>query len=478
MIILAIIPVLAGLYVLLAVRLPWAALITAPVASGAFGALAARYGSLAGMMAAPLIFALTMVAIILSRRDPDRNTPPQAAAKCTLVVAGIVLALLIGVALGPGSFLLFFYLLFAAGLLALLLHYLVVSRAAVAEHVIAAIGASMRQNLPLAAALDSAAAGQNDQRAKVLRRIAMYLARGVPLSQALCEGYRACPGQALAAVVAAERIGQLPRAMELLERDLAGQNRRRERSKLIYPALVLLVALLVVTAVGVFILPKYQAIFRSFEQELPASTRWLMGNVLPAAPLAQVAWLLAAAVGVPAGIYACFRPRRPHQPRLLSRIGDFLKWHTPFLRWFERNHAMRQTVEMLRLALAAGATVDEAIGSTLGLDVNGRFRRRLRRWHERVVAGEDVSAAARASGLGRGLAWAFDNQTNPGNAPEVLETLEGFHRANYSYVAGLAEAAFWPAAMIALAGFVGFVAYAMIAPLASLYAASMVGWVP
>jgi len=116
---------------------------------------------------------------------------------------------------------------------------------------------------------------------------------------------------------------------------------------------------------------------------------------------------------------------------------------------------------MLRLSLNAGRTVNDAIANALDLDVNNCVRKRLERWLERVEAGENIAEAAKQSGLGGGLAWAFDQQSDPGNTLTVLETLESLYRANYSYCANLIRFIMGPCVTVVMGTIVGFVVYAI-----------------
>jgi type II secretory pathway component PulF len=134
------------------------------------------------------------------------------------------------------------------------------------------------------------------------------------------------------------------------------------------------------------------------------------------------------------------------------------------LHWFERNYSMVQVVEMLRLSLNAGCPVNDAINNTIGLDVNNRFKRRLKEWHRKVEQGDNIATAARKSKLGSALAWAFDEQVNQGNTPAILETLEAFYRSNYSYSVNLARFIIWPCIILCMGIVVGFVVLAIFSP--------------
>jgi type II secretory pathway component PulF len=217
---------------------------------------------------------------------------------------------------------------------------------------------------------------------------------------------------------------------------------------------VLLWLCLTLGGVTVFIFPKLKDILAGTGAPMPTVTRWVfesapavIGVMVPALFLIAIVW-----------VYVLFRPRNPDRPKLLSVLGDHVKWHLPAWGWFERNYAMLQTVTCLRMGLRSGEPVDRAIGQAARLDINECYRRRLRRWLRRVQAGEGLAASAAASGAGAGLAWAFDQEANPGQTPAVLEMLESAYRSAYSYKAHIARSVFWPVVIVAMATLVGLVA--------------------
>ena len=459
-------------YAILGYKKPGIALITSPVASFLFGYTFFPADPVTGILFAPAIFFVTLIAILMARREPDSEQWPQKCAKCLLI--GLMSCLFLAVAFAlfgaGGVFGLVLFVLFVGSVIS----YGLASRHATAAYVISTIGASIRQNLPLPMALDSAASGRTDKRSRILLRIKKWLVEGYSLSESIKRGYPKCPGYAAAIIAAAERIDQLPLAIQSIEADMVA--RADEKKKLrpvhpLYPVILITFVFFIVWGLTKSVVPNLSAVLTELEEgtKLPASTRFLLWiTSFIHYGYGWLVWLvlgLAALVATAVSIRIKFRPRRPEKPYLISRIGDFVKWHLPIVHWFERNYSLVQVTELLRLSLNAGCTVNGAIANTLNLDVNSCFRKGLRRWLTKVEAGENIADAARESGLGNTLAWAFDQRVNPGSTLTVLEMLESFYRTNYSYRVNLARFIMWPCVTVIMGLVVGFVVYAFFSPL-------------
>ena len=458
-----------AVYIYLGFKMPAIALVTSPfVALTIF--VAGSADNSAAMIIAPLIFFATVIAVSVSKRSLRDEQWPQRLAKWILIIFLFLLLLVTaGFVFGPlGIAGLIFFILFISSIIA----YAVTSRHATATYVISTIGSSMRQNLPLAMALESAAASRADSRSRILQKIQKWLVQGYSLSEAIKRGYPKCPGHAIAMITAAERIDQLPLAIGAIEADMtakADDRRRINPVHPLYPVIVMGFTLFILLSVMTYVLPQFIVVLKEMvEGELPFATRLVMG--IAGFMWFDYGWLIGlifaiiVLVVVPVSIRVRFRPRRPQKPYLLSRFGDFLKWHLPVLHWFEKNYSMVQVVELLRLSLNAGYTVNDAIDNALGLDVNNCFRKRLREWLEKVKRGDNIAAAVRESKLGSALAWAFDEQVNQSNTLSILETLESFYRSNYSYYVNLARFIMWPCVTLLMGLMVGFVVYAIFSP--------------
>ena len=459
------------LYTILGFKKPGIALITSPIVCILLAYAAISSETPEAALFAPVIFFATLIAVLLSSREADFERWPQRWAKWILISFAFlplfaIAFFLFGYAgpIGFGLFILFIGAIISYGL---------TSRHVTAAYVISTIGSSMRQNLPLPMALESAAGVRGDNRSRILRRIQKWLVQGYSLSESIKRGFPKCPGYAVAMIAAAEQIDQLPFAIKSIEADMvakADESRKIRPVHPLYPVIIIGFTFFMVLAVMTFVIPKFTDVLEEMVEgaQLPAATRFLLHIVgYVAYEIGAVLWGILAfivIVVVPLSIRIKFRPRRPQRPYLLSRIADFIKWHLLVLHWFEKNYSIVHVVELLRLSLNAGCTVNDAIANTLNLDVNNCFKKRLRRWLAKVEQGDNIATAARESRLGNSLAWAFDGQVNKGNTLAILETLESLYRSNYSYRINLARFIMWPCVTIIMGAMVGFVVYAIFSP--------------
>ena len=459
-----------AVYIYLAFKEPAIALVTSPVVALTMVVIGAAESSVV-VVIAPFIFFVTLIVVAISGREPGFEQWPQRLAKWILIIFLLLLLLVaVSVVLGSAGLVGFvFFILFISSIIA----YAITSRHSVATYVLSTLGASMRQNLPLSMALESAAGGRTDRRSRILQRIQKWLVQGYSLSEAIKRGYPKCPGHAVAMIAAAERIDQLPLAIGAIEADLAVKADERNKVRPvhpIYPVIIIGFTLFILMSVMTFVIPQFKAVLEEMVEgaALPFATRLLIGITrfirYEYGWLIWLAFVLTVLVVIPVSIRVRFRPRRPHKPYLLSRIGDFIKWHLPVLRWFEKNYSMVQVIELLRLSLNAGYTVNDAVDNTLGLDVNNCFRKRLKKWLEKTEQGENIAAAVRECKLGSALAWAFDERVNQGNTLSILETLESSYRSNYNYRVNLARFIMWPCITLLMGLMVGFVVYAIFSP--------------
>lgn len=339
-----------------------------------------------------------------------------------------------------------------------------------AMDIISAIGMSMRQSLPLPMALTTAAHGQKKKEARIFNNIAHWLTQGCPLSEALQRGYPKCPSNILASITTAEKMDQLPKAIESLMADLSEKVSDYKTAKPVhpwYPFVVLTVLFTIMMGLCIFIIPTFSEVLWDIsdgQARLPAATQSLLNfsSWMTARKGLNAVIILLLALCVTLFImYIRSRRRTPDKPRFLSRLGDRIKWHTPILHWFEKTFGNLYLVQSLRVGLFAGHPVNTILRNALGLDVNRCYQKRIEKWLYRIEAGDNIAQSARTCGLDKSLAWAFDDTLNKGNTPQILEGLEKVYRNQYNYRKNVLSAATWPLVVLCLGLAVGYVVLAM-----------------
>ncbi|MBN1456376.1 MAG: type II secretion system F family protein [Sedimentisphaerales bacterium] len=427
-----------------------------------------------------LTFAVTLITVLITpARDDDSNYWPRTAAKWIIVFLSLIgLLLLTAYAFPPGI------ILFPV-LIASLIAHQATSRKATALYIVSTIGTCMRQNLPLAMALQNEAGQQTDTQARTLRRISQWLVKGYNISDAIKLGYPKCPPDILAMLTVAEKTNQLPQAAKTIEAELIQKGQENTKIKPfdpVYPVTVLVIAFLIMSGLMVFIVPTFAEVLMDVSEgkaSLPVPTQILL-NITSFIFRANVFLILFCLLVIIGGIatYVRYRPRRPEKPRLLSKIFDTCKWHLPILHWFELNYSTLRTIGVMRTFLQAGCTVNQMIANAINLDINYCFRKRLARWLEKVEHGENISDSAKKCGIGKSIAWAFDEKINRGNTPAILEMLEDFYRSTYKYRINITGSITEPVMVLMLGAMVGFVVYAMFLPMVNMILITAGDYIP
>jgi type II secretory pathway component PulF len=422
------------------------------------------------------IFITALIAVLISKDKPDEPTWPKTIAKfifialASILVVSACIFILVGAGVIFGPSVIYFYFLFIL-FIASLIMFLSVSRNTTSTFIISTIGSSIRQNLPLPMALESAAANRKDKYARILRKIKDWLVKGFSLSEAIKRGYPKCPSYALGIITAAEKIDQLPAAFQAIENDLAVKAQEQRKLKPFHPSYPIVVALfmiLIIFFLFTWVIPRYHMVLSEMlESELPLSTR-IVGEIFNFLAF-RYGWLfilialILSVTFIPALIRVRSRPRRPEKPYPISRVADFLKWHLPIIRWFEKNYSMVHTLEILRLSLHSGSTVNAAIANTLKIDINNCFKKRLSHWLQNVEQGKNIAESAKLCKLGPAFAWAFDDAINT-NTLSILEMLENVYRSNYNFRINMTRFILGPSSVILMGLVIGFVVYAFFSP--------------
>ncbi len=191
---------------------------------------------------------------------------------------------------------------------------------------------------------------------RVVQAIRDQVLSGAPLSMAFAEHPRVFDNLTVGLVQAGEQASALDTLLVRIaeHHEQSETIRRRVRRALIYPAIVLGVALLVSGALLIFVVPRFESMFADFGAELPAFTqsvmdlsRWIRQSGWP--------WLVSGVVGLLGLTVAA-----PHVYRL-RYARDTLLLYLPILGPILRRALIARFARTLAIMTHAGTPLAEAL---------------------------------------------------------------------------------------------------------------------
>lgn len=252
----------------------------------------------------------------------------------------------------------------------------------------------LNAGLPLVQSLQLMAKSHQKNRVRQLMAlIADEVASGTPLSDTLRQHPRYFNTLYCDLVNAGEQSGALDTIFERLARyrEKADTIRAKIKKALLYPAVVLIVAIIVTTLLLVFVIPQFEMIFQGFGAPLPSFTLW----VLTLAKMLReygVWFALALAVGL------FSYTRAWHHSQLVRNKTDALLLKLPIVGTILQHAALARFAQTLSTSTSAGITLLDALRASAGAAGNGVYRQAILTIRSEVEAGLPMHMAMRSVG--------------------------------------------------------------------------------
>ncbi|HPC65428.1 MAG TPA: type II secretion system F family protein [Anaerohalosphaeraceae bacterium] len=328
--------------------------------------------------------------------------------------------------------------------------------------IISTLTLCVRQNLPLAMAIKTAAQHSKKSVKSILERITHWLVQGYPLSEALRKGWPQAPAHLTAALYAGEQIGQLPQTLETLLADQSEKawTKQYQSNWLIYPAAVLVLIILITSGLLTFVFPVFLEVITDVADraQLPLATQVILAIFQILLHSLKFFLILVTAAVVYAAV-AAFYSHRGRPLRLKERIV----WHLPLLGQFHQQRSLRQLLQYLRPALEVGLDLPEALEKVLSLKLNPCFQKQIQRWLHYLRRGYSPDAAALLAKMDSKIVWAF-SRPNQSCLPGVLSMLEESIGHTLHYRRRLLSSIAFPLTILVMAVVVGTVVLAFFLP--------------
>ena len=303
---------------------------------------------------------------------------------------------------------------------------------------------------------------------RVLEGVHAAVLEGRSLADAMGQQGQAFPPLYRAMVSAGERSGALQSIVERLADDLERDQQVRGKvvTALVYPAVLAVVALGVVIALMVFIVPKVVDQFASMHQTLPLLTRLVIGL---SDLMRNWGWLIALTLaGVAAGVAAALR-----RPAFRLRF-DRWRLRAPLIGRLTRDLHGAKMARTLSTMIAAGLPVLEGLTITARTVSNRALRQATESMGEAVREGGGLSAAMRRADVFPPiLVYMTASGESSGRLEPMLERAADYLEREFASFTAVMLSLLEPAVIVVMGGVVALIVLSILLPILQINTLAM-----
>jgi type IV pilus assembly protein PilC len=327
------------------------------------------------------------------------------------------------------------------------------------------LSAFVRAGIPLIEALEVIEEEADDKTLRmVLQGVRESLITGETFSEALRPYETLFPKFYVDMVRAAELTGSLDDVLRELSgyirRDLEARN--KVKSALVYPSVILVMAIVTVIVLSTFVLPRFRTFFSDFHARLPLPTRMLIGFT----DFISNDWMYIIAalfllIAIPMALVRTHRGRRV-KDRLLLRI--------PVVGPVMLFAIVERFCRLLATMMQAGVPLPEAMNVLGDATKNVIFQEGLSDVHGAMMRGEGLARPMSDTKLFPGaVIQMIKVGENTGTLNEQLGVGSDYYGQELEYKIQRLTSLFEPAVIIFMGVAVGFVAVALISAMYGIY---------
>lgn len=328
------------------------------------------------------------------------------------------------------------------------------------------MGTFVKAGVPVTEAIETIRRDTKNKRfAAALADINERVSAGYSISEGVNRHADIFPSYFVAMLGSAELTGKVDEAFEQLhayiKRDL--ELARAVRKALIYPAILLTVAVGVTVLITVFVIPRFATFFKDFGAELPLPTRMLMAvSDFVGSPFGLAFGIVAVGLLMATVVYT----RTPSGRRLLH--GVLLR--TPALGTVMTYSATERFTRVLSVLLEAGVPLPDALPNAIDCSNNLVFKERLTTATESVLAGNGFADPLATTNLfPTTVVQMVRVGERTGDLTEQLDNVATFFEDELDYAVEKLTQWFEPLVILFIGGVVGFVALAMVSAMYGIY---------
>ena len=297
----------------------------------------------------------------------------------------------------------------------------------------------------------------------IVSRVHLGVVEGRRLAEAMAREPRSFPPLYCAMVSAGESSGALPTILERLSALLERQAEIRGKliTTMAYPSVLAAVAMAVVAALMIFVVPQVVQQFDTVGQQLPLLTRIIIGL---SAFLAGYWWLLLILLVL--GV-AAFRLALRQPPIKLAFDGWMLR--VPLVGRLLRDLHAARMARTLSTMVASRLPLLEGLSLTAGTIHNARLRQASDEITDAIRQGGSLSAAMRRSGVFPPLlTYLAASGEAAGRLEEMLERAADYLEREFDRFTATALSLMEPAIIVVMGGIVATIVLSILLPILQL----------
>jgi type IV pilus assembly protein PilC len=299
---------------------------------------------------------------------------------------------------------------------------------------------------------------------KVLADVEERLRSGSSFSEAMGAHESALPRYYLPMLRSAELTGALDDVLDqlahYLDRDL--EAKRKLKSALTYPVIVLMLSVVTVVILAAFVLPRFKDFFAEFDAELPLPTRMLLGMT----GFVTAAWI-PLTIGLVGGIVGLLVARQTSTGR--AALDRFIL-RLPGIGRLWRYAIIERFCRLLAAMVEAGVPLPDALDVATASTNNAVFKRALAGARDEVIRGGGLSDPIGDTKLFPAAAQQMIRVgESTGTLDTQLKSSGSFFERELDYRLKRFTDMFEPVVILAVGFIVGFVAVALVSAMYGIY---------
>ena len=252
----------------------------------------------------------------------------------------------------------------------------------------------------------------------------------------------------------------LARLAEFMEK--AQKLKKKVVGAMIYPAVVISIAVGIVTMIMIFVIPKFEQIFKDFKVTLPAVTQYLL---IVSRWVANYGW--AYVLASPFAIWGAMRLLK------MSEGGkyavDVVMLKIPILGSIVSKSVIARFTRTLGTLIAAGVPILDAINITKETSGNEVFARALLKVHDAIREGESFADPLRATKVCDSIVVNMvDVGEETGDLDKMLLKVADNYDSDVDVLVGSLVSILEPVMVVVLGLIVGFIVIALFMPMITL----------